>query len=78
MSAGAALSRDGAGEPLSWYIDLICRNGLVVTGLHEPPTLSAAEIAADERTGYQRRFGTIPTMLAVSCRKLPVTEWPGR
>ena len=78
MSAGAALSRDGAGEPLSWYIDLICRNGLVVTGLHEPPTLSAAEIPAAERTGYQRRFGTIPTMLAVSCRKLPVTEWLGR
>lgn len=58
-------------RPLSWYIDLLCRNGLVVTGLHEPPTLPPADVPVHEWTEYQRWFATIPTMLAVSCRKLP-------
>lgn len=56
-------------RPLSWYVDLICRNGMVVTGLHEPPTLPSTDIPVNEWTDYQRWFSTIPTMLAVSGRK---------
>ena len=61
-------------RPLSWYIDQICRHGLVVTGLHEPPALPTADIPPQEWTDYQRWFSTIPTMLAISCRKLPEPE----
>lgn len=56
-------------RPLSWYVDLVCRNGLVVTGLHEPPTLPSTDIPVYQWSDYQRWFSTIPTMLAVSCRK---------
>ncbi|WP_250029605.1 class I SAM-dependent DNA methyltransferase [Paractinoplanes maris] len=55
-------------RPLSWYVDLLARNGLAVTGLHEPPTLPPHLGAEAERTDYERWFAGIPTMLAVACR----------
>ncbi|HEX6683849.1 MAG TPA: class I SAM-dependent methyltransferase [Candidatus Limnocylindrales bacterium] len=55
-------------RPLSWYVDLLARNDLVVTGLHEPPTLPAHLNPEAEWTGYERWFAGIPTMLAISCR----------
>ncbi len=55
-------------RPLSWYIDLLTRNGFVVTGLHEPPTLPNHAEPESRWTGYERWFATIPTMLAVRCR----------
>jgi SAM-dependent methyltransferase len=54
---------------LAWYFALLGRHGLVVTGLHEPPSLPAVDTPPDEWTDYQRWFSTIPTMLAVSCRR---------
>ncbi|WP_250005674.1 bifunctional 2-polyprenyl-6-hydroxyphenol methylase/3-demethylubiquinol 3-O-methyltransferase UbiG [Actinoplanes sp. M2I2] len=55
-------------RPLSWYIDLLTRNDLVVTGLHEPPTLPHHAEPEARWTDYERWFATIPTMLAVRCR----------
>jgi 2-polyprenyl-3-methyl-5-hydroxy-6-metoxy-1,4-benzoquinol methylase len=55
-------------RPLSWYVDLLARNRLVVTGLHEPPTLPAHLNAETEWTDYEHWFATIPTMLAIACR----------
>jgi SAM-dependent methyltransferase len=31
-------------RPLSWYVDLLCRHGVTVTGLHEPRSLPAADV----------------------------------
>ncbi|SNY62840.1 class I SAM-dependent DNA methyltransferase [Paractinoplanes atraurantiacus] len=58
-------------RPLSWYVDLLTRHGLVVTGLHEPPTLPQHGRPEAEWTDYERWFATVPTMLAVACRRLP-------
>jgi SAM-dependent methyltransferase len=55
-------------RPLSWYIDLLTRSGLVITGLHEPPTLPAHLNPEPEWTDYERWFATIPTMLAIACQ----------
>ncbi|UWZ34799.1 class I SAM-dependent methyltransferase [Dactylosporangium roseum] len=55
-------------RPLSWYVDLLARNHLVVTGLHEPPTLPAHLNPEPEWTDYERWLATIPTMLAIACR----------
>ncbi len=55
-------------RPLSWYVDVLVRNGLVVTGLHEPLTLPAHLKPEPEWTDYERWFASIPTMLAIACR----------
>lgn len=55
-------------RPLSWYVELLTRNGFVVTGLHEPPTLPSHTRPDAEWTDYERWFATIPTMLAIACR----------
>jgi SAM-dependent methyltransferase len=55
-------------RPLSWYIEQLVRHSLVITGLHEPPTLPGADTPEAEWTDYQKWFSTIPTMLAVSAR----------
>lgn len=57
-------------RPLSWYFQLLRRHGLVVTDFHEPPSLPADDMPPEEWTEYQRWFATIPTMMAISCRKL--------
>lgn len=58
-------------RPLSWYIDLLAANGLVVTRLHEPPTLPTHLDPEPQWTDYERWFATIPTMLAIACRPAP-------
>jgi len=55
-------------RPLSWYVDLVARHRLVVTGMHEPPTLPGRLDAETEWTDYERWFATIPTMIAMACR----------
>lgn len=55
-------------RPLSWYIDLLTRNDLVVTGLYEPPSLPAHLDPEPQWTDYERWFATIPTMIAIACR----------
>ncbi|MEU8074586.1 class I SAM-dependent methyltransferase [Catellatospora citrea] len=55
-------------RPLSWYVDLLTRNDLVIAGLHEPATLPAHVDPETMWTDYERWFATIPTMLAVACR----------
>lgn len=55
-------------RPLSWYIELLTRNGLAITGLHEPPTLPSHTRPVSDWTDYERWFATIPTMLAIACR----------
>lgn len=59
-------------RPLSWYFDLLTREGFVVTGLHEPPTLPGHGEPESHWTDYERWFATIPTMLAVAAR--PTSE----
>lgn len=54
-------------RPLSWYIEQLVTQGLVVTGLHEPPSLPREDIPEADWTEYQRWFSGIPTLLAVSC-----------
>ena len=54
-------------RPLSWYIERLVAHGLVVTGLHEPPSLPREDIPEADWTEYQRWFSSIPTLLAVSC-----------
>jgi SAM-dependent methyltransferase len=54
-------------RPLSWYAGQLTGHGLVITGLHEPPSLPQADIPEAQWTDYQKWFSTIPTMLAVSC-----------
>ncbi|MGN2637767.1 class I SAM-dependent DNA methyltransferase [Nocardia takedensis] len=54
-------------RPLSWYAELAIANGLVITGIHEPPSLPHTDIPPAEWTDYQRWFSTIPTTLAISC-----------
>ena len=49
---------------------MLGRHGLAVTGLHEPPTLPSHTRPPAQWTGYERWFSTIPTMLAVACRRL--------
>jgi predicted TPR repeat methyltransferase len=39
-------------RPLSWYFDLLTRNGFVVTGLHEPPTLPGHDEPESQWTDY--------------------------
>lgn len=58
-------------RPLSWYVERLVAHGLVVTGLHEPPSLPNADIPEADWTDYQRWFSTIPTLLAVSCTPDP-------
>jgi SAM-dependent methyltransferase len=55
-------------RPLSWYVGQLVGQGLVITGLHEPPSLPPAETPEADWTGYQKWFSTIPTALAISCR----------
>lgn len=55
-------------RPLSWYFEELVRNGFVVSGLHEPPTLPGEAIPEAQWTDYQKWFSTIPTMLAISCQ----------
>ncbi|MET8878732.1 methyltransferase domain-containing protein [Nocardia sp. NPDC004604] len=54
-------------RPLSWYAEQLTAHGLVITGIHEPPSLPHNDIPATEWTEYQKWFSTIPTMLAMSC-----------
>lgn len=68
LSKGDWIPQARAAGPLSWYIELLTRNGLAVTGLHEPPTLPSHSGPDNEWTGYERWFATIPTMLAIACR----------
>ncbi|XVV16325.1 class I SAM-dependent DNA methyltransferase [Actinoplanes sp. CA-131856] len=63
-------------RPLSWYVDLLTRHGLAVTGLHEPPTLPQHGRPEEEWSDYERWFATIPTMLAVACRPMPPSSHP--
>ncbi|MFQ6329618.1 hypothetical protein ACLMAL_26255 [Nocardia sp. CWNU-33] len=56
-------------RPLSWYVDQLTDKGLVITGMHEPPSLPHTDIPEEEWTDYQRWFSTIPTMLALSCKR---------
>jgi SAM-dependent methyltransferase len=55
-------------RPLSWYVDLLTDNGLVVTGMHEPRTLPQHLKPETEWSDYERWFASIPTMLAISCK----------
>ena len=55
-------------RPLSWYVDQLVAHGLVVTGLHEPPTLPAHKSPVSEWTEYECWFASIPTMIAIACR----------
>ena len=57
-------------RPLSWYVNLLGRHGLAVTALHEPPTLPRRPKPTEEWDAYERWFSTIPTMLAVSGRRI--------
>ncbi len=57
-------------RPLSWYVNALARHGLAVTAMHEPPTLPSHTKPAEEWTAYERWFSTIPTMLALACRRL--------
>ncbi|MGW5381941.1 class I SAM-dependent DNA methyltransferase [Nocardia sp. NPDC003963] len=54
-------------RPLSWYAEQLTRHGLVITGIHEPPSLPHEDIPVTDWTGYQKWFSTVPTMLAMSC-----------
>ncbi len=54
-------------RPVSWYIEQLVMHGLVVTGLHEPPSFPHSDIPETDWTEYQRWFSTIPTLLAISC-----------
>ena len=56
-------------RPLSWYVDRLVAHGLVVNGLHEPPSLPRDDVPEAEWTEYQHWFSRIPTMLAISCVK---------
>ena len=58
-------------RPLSWYIEQVADSGMVVTGLHEPPSLPHHRKPVEQWTDYERWFSTIPTMLAVACRTAP-------
>lgn len=62
-------------RPVSWYIEQLVMHGLVVTGLHEPPSLPNSDIPETDWTEYQRWFSTIPTLLAISC--VPVSARSG-
>lgn len=42
-------------------------HGLVITGLHEPPSLPPDQTPEADWTDYQKWFSTIPTALAISC-----------
>jgi hypothetical protein len=55
-------------RPLSWYFDQLADHDLVVTRLHEPPTLPTHTRPANEWDDYERWFATIPTMIAISCQ----------
>jgi hypothetical protein len=61
-------------RPLSWYIQQITGHGLVVTALHEPPTLPERPKPPTDWDAYERWFSTIPTMLVLACRPMPTTE----
>jgi SAM-dependent methyltransferase len=58
-------------RPVPGYIEQLVKHGLVVTGLHEPPSLPHAEIPETDWTDYQKWFSTIPTVLAISCTHGP-------
>ncbi|MGW4368958.1 hypothetical protein ACWEKT_25260 [Nocardia takedensis] len=47
--------------------ELAIASGLVITGIHEPPSLPHTDIPPAEWTDYQRWFSTIPTTPAISC-----------
>jgi SAM-dependent methyltransferase len=57
-------------RPLSWYVALLARHGLAVTALDEPPTLPRQPKPVAEWDEYERWFSTIPTMLAISGRRI--------
>ena len=56
-------------RPLSWYVSRLVEHGLVVNGLHEPPSLPRDDVPETQWTEYQRWFSRIPTMLAISCTR---------
>lgn len=58
-------------RPLGWYVDALRRAGLVVTALHEPPSLPEEDLPREKWTDYQRWFSTIPTMLCVAAGPAP-------
>ncbi|MDQ2740664.1 MAG: class I SAM-dependent methyltransferase [Actinomycetota bacterium] len=59
-------------RPLSWYATILSEHRLAITGLDEPRTLPAHRRPESEWSAYERWFATIPTMIAVACRRLPV------
>jgi SAM-dependent methyltransferase len=61
-------------RPLSWYVDRLVAHGLLVNGLHEPPSLPREDVPEQQWTDYQRWFSRIPTMLAISCVRSPLAE----
>jgi SAM-dependent methyltransferase len=54
-------------RPLSWYVNQLAQQGLMVSALHEPPSLPAVAKPANEWDDFERWFSTIPTMLALAC-----------
>jgi 2-polyprenyl-3-methyl-5-hydroxy-6-metoxy-1,4-benzoquinol methylase len=60
-------------RPLSWYVACLVAHGLLVNGLHEPPSLPPEDVPESQWTDYQRWFSRIPTMLALSCFKAPAS-----
>lgn len=56
-------------RPLSWYVRQLARHGLAVTAVDEPPTLPRLPKPRSEWDSYETWFSTIPTMLAVACRR---------
>jgi hypothetical protein len=63
-------------RPLSWYIEQLADHGLVVTGLHEPPSFPSAETAGSDWTDYRKWFSAILTMLAISACPDPRSPLP--
>jgi SAM-dependent methyltransferase len=55
-------------RPLSWYVNTLSRNGWVLTGLDEPPSLPQEDRDPAEWTDHERWFSRIPTMLAWAAR----------
>ncbi|MFE3273573.1 class I SAM-dependent methyltransferase [Nocardia sp. NPDC059239] len=67
-------------RPLSWYAEQLTAHGLVITGIHEPPSLPHNDIPVSDWTDYQKWFSTILTMLTMSCipsnQAMPPPERP--
>lgn len=61
-------------RPLYWYVERLVAHGLVVNGLIEPPSLPPQDLPPEQWSDYERWFSRIPTMLAVSCTRLPAAS----